>query len=181
MSQNLDHTIALLARTPATFNALLRDLPETWTLRNEGENTWNALDLVGHLNHAERADWIPRALVILRRGEARPFDPFDREGHVREVQGKSLAQLLDEFALLRTSNLIELRAWKLQPADLDKRGLHPSLGSVTLSQLLSSWAAHDLTHLHQLSRIMAYQYRDAVGPWSRYLGVMQCAGHSASS
>lgn len=181
MSHNLDHTTSLLARTPATLNALLRDLPETWTLRNEGENTWSAFDVVGHLNHAERADWIPRALIILRHGESRPFDPFDREGHVREVQGKSLAQLLDEFARLRSQNLIELRAWKLQPADLAKRGQHPSLGGVTLSELLATWACHDLTHLHQISRILAHQYRDAVGPWSRYLGVMQCAGHSASS
>jgi len=181
MSHNLDHTTSLLARTPATLNALLRDLPENWTLRNEGENTWSAFDVVGHLIHAERADWIPRALIILRYGESRPFDPFDREGHVREVQGKSLAQLLDEFARLRSENLVELRAWKLQPADLEKRGQHPSLGAVTLSQLLATWAAHDLTHLHQVSRILAHQYRDAVGPWSRYLGVMQCAGHSASS
>ena len=114
-----------------------------------------------------------------KHGESRPFDPFDREGHVREVQGKSLAQLLDEFAHLRSQNLIELRAWKLKPSDLDKRGLHPSLGTVTLSQLLATWAAHDMTHLHQLSRIMAWQYREEVGPWSQYLGVLKCSGHSS--
>ncbi len=179
MPHNLDHTISLLARTPATLNALLRDMPESFTHADEGENTWSPFDVVGHLNHAERADWIPRAIIILRHGESRPFDPFDREGHVREVQGKSLAQLLDEFAHLRTQNLIELRAWKLKPSHLGKRGQHPSLGTVTLSQLLATWAAHDLTHLHQLSRILAYQYRDPVGPWSQYLGVLKCNGHSS--
>lgn len=181
MNQSLHHTVALLSRTPATLNTLLRDLPEEWTHANEGESTWTAFDVVGHLIHAERADWIPRARIILQYGETRAFDPFDREGHAREVQGKSLPQLLDEFARVRSDNLFELRAWKLQPADFEKVGKHPSLGRVTLSQLLATWADHDLTHLHQLSRILAYQYREAVGPWSRYLGVLQCNGHSASS
>jgi len=180
MEHNLPHTMALLTRTPVALNALLRDLPEAWTLRNEGENTWSAFDVVGHLIHAERADWIPRAKVILQFGETQPFEPFDRQGHAREVQGKSLGQLLDEFARVRTENLGELRALNLRPEDLARRGRHPSLGAVTLAQLLATWAAHDLTHLHQISRIMAYQYREAVGPWSRYLGVLQCAGHSSS-
>jgi DinB superfamily len=181
MNQSLHHTVTLLARTPATLNALLRDLPEEWTHANEGENTWSTFDVVGHLIHAERADWIPRARIILQYGETRAFDPFDREGHAREIQGKSLAELLDEFARVRSDNLFELRAWKLQAADLEKVGKHPSLGRVTLSQLFATWAGHDLTHLHQISRILAYQYREAVGPWSRYLGVLQCNGHSASS
>jgi hypothetical protein len=180
MEYNLPDTIALLTRTPAALDALLRDLPETWTFQNEGENTWSAFDVVGHLIHAERADWIPRAKVILQFGETQPFEPFDRQGHAREVQGKSLGQLLDEFARVRTENLGELRALNLRPEDLARRGRHPSLGAVTLAQLLATWAAHDLTHLHQISRIMAYQYREAAGPWSRYLGVLQCAGHSSS-
>ena len=111
--------------------------------------------------------------------ETRPFEPFDRMGFVRDSQGKSLAMLLDEFARLRSENLNELRALDLQPEDLDRRGRHPALGEVTLSQLLATWAAHDLTHLHQISRILAHQYREAVGPWSQYLGVLQCAGHSS--
>jgi hypothetical protein len=180
MEYNLPDTIALLTRTPAALDALLRDLPETWTFQNEGENTWSAFDVVGHLIHAERADWIPRAKVILQFGETQAFEPFDRQGHAREVQGKSPGQLLDEFARVRTENLGELRALNLRPEDLARRGRHPSLGAVTLAQLLATWAAHDLTHLHQISRIMAYQYREAVGPWSRYLGVLQCAGHSSS-
>jgi hypothetical protein len=118
--------------------------------------------------------------MILEFGETRAFEKFDRLGQVRESQGKSLAQLLDEFVLVRAKNLNELRALNLQSEDLDRRGQHPSLGVVTLSQLLATWAVHDLTHLHQLSRIMAHQYRDAVGPWSAYLGVMKCTGHSSS-
>jgi len=178
MRHNLQHTISLLARTPATLDALLRDLPQEWTMRNEGGNTFNAFDVIGHLIHGERTDWMPRAKRILEFGESRAFDRYDRRAQERESQGKSLPELLDEFARLRAENLAELRALKLTEQDLNRRGLHPELGTVTLSQLLATWAAHDLTHLHQISRIMAHQYRDAVGPWTAYLGVMQCAGHS---
>ena len=179
MEQNLQQTIALLACTPAALNAFLRELPDSLTRQNEGGETWSAYDIVGHLVYAERTDWMPRVKLILEFGETRAFDRFDRLGQVKESQGKSLGQLLDEFAHVREENLIELRALNLQKADLDRRGQHPSLGIVTLSQLLATWAAHDLTHLHQLSRIMAHQYREAVGPWEAYLGVMNCAGHSS--
>jgi len=179
MQHNLQDTISLLARTPAALNALLRDLSETWTLRNEGGETWSAFDIVGHLIHGERTDWMPRARMILQFGEARTFEPFDRWGQERESKGKSLAQLLDEFGRLRSENLNELRGLNLRPQDLEKRGRHPALGVVTLSQLLATWAAHDLTHLHQISRVMAHQYREAVGPWTKFLGVLQCAGHSS--
>jgi hypothetical protein len=178
MEHNLEQTISLLARTPAVLDTLLRDLPEEWTLRNEGEKTWSAYDIVGHLIHGEITDWLPRASRILEAGESQAFDKFDRTAQERESKGKSLGQLLDEFARLRSENLRKLRAMKLRPEDLAKRGRHPALGVVTLSQLLATWPAHDLTHLHQLSRVMAYQYREAVGPWTRYLGVMQCQGHS---
>ncbi len=147
-------------------------------MRNEGEKTWSAFDIVGHLIHAERTDWMPRARMILEFGEARTFVPFDRLAQERESRGKSLAELLDEFARLRSKNLEELRALNLRAEDLARRGQHPALGVVTLSQLLATWAGHDLTHLHQLSRVMAHQYREAVGPWGVYLGVMKCAGHS---
>jgi len=179
MEHNLQNTISLLTRTPAALNALLRDLPETWTLRNEGENTWSAYDVVGHLINSERTNWMPRARMLLQFGETREFEPFDRFRQLQESQGKSLGQLLDEFAALRSENLDALRALNLRPEDLERRGRHPALGPVTLSQLLASWAAHDLTHLHQISRIMAHQYREAVGPWSVNLGVLRCAGHSA--
>ena len=179
MEQPLQQTIALLARTPATLDAFLRELPDSLVRLNEGGDTWSAYDIVGHLVYAERTDWMPRVKMILEFGEARVFEKFDRLGQVRESQGKSLGQLLDEFARVRAENLDELRALNLQKEDLNRRGRHPSLGVVTLSQLLATWAAHDLTHLHQLSRIMAHQYREAVGPWSAYLGVLRCAGHSS--
>jgi hypothetical protein len=178
MPHSLDQTISLLERTPATLNALLRNLPDEWTAHNEGADTWSAFDVVGHLIHGERTDWMPRAKMILQFGESRTFDRFDRLAQARESQGKSLGELLDEFAQLRSQNLSELRGLALQPADLALRGLHPHFGAVTLAQLLATWAVHDLTHLHQISRIMAYQYRDAVGPWTAYLGVLQCNGHS---
>jgi hypothetical protein len=178
-AHRLDDTIALLSRTPAALDALLRGLPDVWIRGNEGENTWTPFDVVGHLIHGERTDWIPRARRILEDGETRPFDPFDRLGHLHESEGKSLGDLLDEFARLRSEGLDQLRAMNLQAGDLDRRGRHPGLGVVTLSELLATWAAHDLTHLHQLSRVMASQYRELVGPWTAYLGVMQCNGHSA--
>jgi hypothetical protein len=179
MPHNLDHTIALLSRTPAALDALLRGLPEALTLSNEGEKTWTAFDVVAHLIHAERTDWIPRAKTILQFGDTQPFAPFDRLGHLRESQGKSLGELLDEFARVRAENVRELRKLDLQPKDLARPGRHPALGAVTLSELLATWAAHDLTHLHQISRILAHQYRDTVGPFSEYLGVLQCTGHSS--
>lgn len=179
MEQNLQYTIALLNRTPAALDALLRDLPQEWTFRSEGENTWSPFDIVGHLIQGERTDWMPRARMILEFGENRAFEPFDRVAQVRESQGKSLEQLLDEFARVRLKSLDELRALNLQPKELERRGRHPALGVVTLSQLLATWAVHDLTHLHQISRTMAHQYREAVGPWSAYLGVLQCTGHSS--
>jgi hypothetical protein len=175
---NIQDTIALLSRTPATLDALLRGLPERWTQRNEGENTWSAFDVVGHLVHGEQTDWIPRVRRIMKEGESKPFEPFDRTAQERESKGKSLGQLLDHFARLRGDNVRELRAMNLKPEDFEKRGMHPSLGSVTLSELLACWAVHDLTHLHQISRTMAHQYRDGVGPWTKYLGVLACQGHS---
>ncbi len=176
---DLQQTIALLRHTPAALDTLLRDLPESWTHRNEGEGTWSVYDVIGHLLHGERTDWIVRTRIILDQGESRFFDRFDRWAQQRESAGKSLPELLDEFARLRSENLNTLEAMNLTAADLQKRGRHPVLGVVTLSQLLASWPAHDLTHLHQISRIMAHQYREAVGPWTVFMGVMQCAGHSS--
>ena len=179
MEHDLPRTIALLARTPASLDALLRDLPEEWTQRNEGADTWSAFDIVGHLIHGERTDWMPRARMVLQSGEAGTFERFDRWGHVHESQGQSMGQLLDTFTRLRAENLDALRGLNLRAEDFERRGRHPALGVVTLSQLLAAWVVHDLTHLHQISRVMAHQYREAVGPWSAYLGVLQCGGHSA--
>jgi len=177
--QKLEETIALLSRTPATLDALLRGLPDTWTQRNEGDKTWTPYGVVGHLIHGEITDWLVRTKIILEYGESRAFDPFDRLAQERESAGKSLGQLLDEFAQLRAQNLDELRKMNLSESDLKKRGKHPGLGGVTLSELLAAWVVHDLTHVHQISRIMAYQYREAVGPWQAYLGVLHCQGHGS--
>ena len=179
MEHNLDNTISLLARTPAALNALLRDLPETWVFHNEGENTWSVFDIVGHLVHADHTNWMPRARSILQHGETQAFTSFDRLGQIQSSHGKSLRQLLDEFISVRAGCLDELRSLKLQPENLEKRGQHPALGAVTLSELLATWAAHDLTHLHQISRVMAYQYRETVGPFRKFLGVLRCESHGA--
>lgn len=185
MEHELRETTALLERTPAALDALLRGLPEVWTETNEGGNTWSVSTVVAHLIHCEHEDWMPRARHILRGDESVPFPPFDREGHVRYKESKAgiktLPQLLDEFARARAKSLEELRGLQLTAGDLERWAMHPTFGSVTLSELLATWAAHDLTHVHQISRIMAHQVREAVGPWVRFLGVMQCAGHSEAA
>jgi hypothetical protein len=179
MEHRLQDTVALLSRTPTALRALLLELPDAWISQDEGQGTWNVYGVVGHLIQGERTDWIPRAKRIIQYGRTKAFDPFDRLAQERESLGKSFRDLVEEFSHLRSRNLNELKSMNLAPIDLEKQGLHPSLGIVTLSQLLATWAAHDLTHLHQISRIMAHQYREAVGPWSAYLGVMHCGGHSA--
>jgi DinB superfamily len=176
---SLDEAVEVLTRTPAILDAMLRGLPDIWARCNEGKDTWSAFDIVGHLIAGERTDWMPRIQTLLEHGEAQPFDPFDRFAQENASQGKSLEQLLDDFARLRRENLAALHTLHLRPEDFTRSGRHPALGTVTLSQLLATWAVHDLTHLHQLSRVMAHQYREAVGPWSAYLGVLHCDGHSS--
>ena len=179
MEHNLSQTVSLLARMPGALDSLLRNLPETWTAANEGDNTWNVVDVLAHLIHTEKVNWMIRTEVIMQFGDSRVFDPLDREGPPGQNQGKPIGLLLDEFAELRSRSLVELSAMKLEPSDLERKGRHPVFGEVNLSQLLATWAVHDLTHLHQISRVMAHQYREAVGPWSGYLGVLKCAGHSS--
>ncbi len=177
--QNVDRTVALLSRTPAALDSLLRGLPDEWTRASEGEGTWSAFDVLGHLAHTERVDWLPRAKTILEFGDSKPFAPVDRFAQQKESLGKTLPQVLEEFARLRSENLAELRRIGLAPSHLSRSGRHPALGPVTLSELLAAWAVHDLTHLHQISRILAHQYRNQVGPWGQYLGVLHCSGHGA--
>lgn len=172
MHFELKRGLEILERTPATFRALLEGLPDDWTAGNEGPETFSAFDNVGHLIHGERTDWIPRAQIILAQGANRRFEPYDRFAQVRESAGKSLSQLLDEFAELRAANLATLRSWDLDDAQLALEGEHPSLGMVTLRQLLATWVVHDLGHLAQTSRVLAKQYREAVGPWRAYLPVL---------
>ena len=179
MEQSLERTMAVLERTPQALDAMLRGLPEEWTRSNEGEGTWSAFDVVVHLIHCEHDNWMPRARVILESGgEVRQFPAFDRWGEIRESQSmKPRGELLERFARERAENLRAMRGWKLGPKELAMHGRHPALGDVTLAQLMATWAAHDLNHLHQISRVMAYQYREAVGPWREFMGVMKCEGH----
>lgn len=178
MKFDLQNATALLSHTPATLNALLRNLPDAWTSKNEGEGTMTPYDVIGHLVFLERNNWIQRAIFILESDESQVFPPVNREGRADKGEENSLAHLLDEFARLRSQNLDALRALDFQEGDFAKRAVHPTFGLVTLAQLLSTWTAHDMTHLHQISRILAHQYREAVGPWIRFLGVLHCEGHS---
>lgn len=169
----LEESLAVLTRTPAALDSLLRDLPESWTTATEGPGTWSPYVVIGHLNHAERADWMPRLAIILEHGPSRPFDRFDREAQFRESNGKSLSVLLDEFSALRRDNLARLRELNLQPEQFELQGTHPAFGPVTVRQLLATWTAHDLGHILQISRVMAKRYRQEVGPWAEYLSVMK--------
>jgi hypothetical protein len=172
MDFELTTGMAVLERTPSTLRAMLGGLPPAWTDGNEGSDTWSPYVIVGHLIHGEHTDWIPRAGIILAQGPQRRFTPFDRFAQFRESEGKPLAELLDEFARLRAANLATLAGWRLTDAQLAMEGEHPELGTVTLRQLLATWVAHDLGHLAQTSRVMAKQYRDAIGPWRAYLTIM---------
>ncbi|GAB4324296.1 MAG: hypothetical protein Kow0074_17130 [Candidatus Zixiibacteriota bacterium] len=168
-----DHVIAILQRTPGTLQALLQGLDDALIHANLGEGTFSPFDVVGHLIHGERTDWIPRVRHILEHGESRPFEPFDRFAQFEENRGKSLVQLLDEFAEQRRHSLTVLRQLPLTEDDLNRFGQHPEFGRVTLRQLLSTWAVHDLNHIRQIVRTIALQYADHVGPWRKYLSILK--------
>lgn len=172
MEFQLDRAQEILKRTPATLKALLDGLSDEWVTPNEGDETWSPFDVVGHLIHAEEADWIPRARVILEHGESGSFEPFDRFAMFEKSKGKTLSELLDTFERVRQESLRELDEMNLTPEILSKRGLHPELGPVTLGQLLSTWVVHDLGHLGQIVRVMSKQYREAVGVWQAYLPIL---------
>jgi len=173
MEFELQDAIGILERTPATLNSMLRDVSEVWLNQNEGAETWSPYDIVGHLIHGEETDWIPRARIILEHGEGRAFEPFDRVAMFEKARGKSIAELLDTFAALRKESLHVLNEMRLTPTLLEKRGKHPELGVVTMRQLLAAWVIHDLGHVRQIVRVMAKQYRDAVGPWRAYLSILE--------
>lgn len=172
MDFELEKGIAVLERTPEVLRAMLSGLPAEWIDATEGPETWSPYVIVGHLVHGERTDWIPRAEIILAQGEQRRFTPFDRFAQFRESEGKSLDELLDELDAIRRQNIAVLKSWNLTDAQMALEGQHPEFGSVTLRQLLATWVAHDLGHIAQAGRVMAKQYREAVGPWRAYLPVM---------
>jgi uncharacterized damage-inducible protein DinB len=172
MEYQYEHAVEILRRTPATLTALLRGLPEAWTTSTEGPDTWSAYDIVGHLLHSEEANWIERARTILEYGEQRSFDSFDRTAMFEKYQGFSLDQLLTAFEQARTNNLVTLSEFQLTPEKLALKGVHPALGTITLSQLLATWVVHDLNHIGQIVEVMARQYAEAVGPWSANLAIL---------
>jgi len=165
--------IEILERTPAVLRSLLTGLSPAWVRANEGGETWNAFDVVGHLIDGEETDWIPRTLIILGQGPNPRFEPFDRFRHRARNEGRPLADLLDEFERLRAENMTKLRDMRLTPAHLALKGIHPELGPVTLEQLLATWVSHDLDHLFQISRVMAKRYVAAAGPWTAYIKVLR--------
>lgn len=172
MQFSLETALPILERTPSVLNELLCGLGNEWTTPNEGPETWSPFDVVGHLIHGDRTDWIPRARIILEHGEARPFGPFDRFAQFEASRGKSMKTLLDEFAALRDQNLMALQDMNLSREDFNRRGVHPELGTVRLGQLLATWVVHDLGHIAQISRVMAKQYAGEVGVWKPYVGVL---------
>jgi len=172
MEFQLHHAREILRRTPDTLNSLLRHLPDEWALANEGPETWSPFDVVGHLIHAEEADWIPRAKIIMEYGEERAFEPFDRFAMFEKSRGRSLGDLLDRFEWLRGESLKDLEGMNLRPEMLGRRGMHPDLGVVTLGHLLSTWVVHDLGHIGQVVRVIAKHYDEAVGAWQAYLPIL---------
>ncbi len=173
MEFDFDRSITLLHATPLILQSWLDQLPLDWILSSEGEDTWSPFDVVGHLIHGEKTDWIPRTEIILSEGEGKKFEPFDRFAMFNESKGKTIHDLLSEFEDLRRQNIERLRSLHITETDFDKTGVHPDLGVVTLRQLISTWVAHDLDHLGQIAGVMARQYKEEVGPWREYLGILE--------
>lgn len=173
MTFDLPNAVAVLARTPHTLRVMLSGLSPAWIDATEGGDSWSPYTIVGHLLHGERTDWIPRARIILAQGDTRRFTPYDRFAQFHESQGRSLVELLDELERLRAENVATLTGWSLSESQLELVGEHPEFGAVTLRQLLATWVAHDLGHVAQVARVMAKQYREAIGPWRAYLPIME--------
>jgi hypothetical protein len=172
MEFELSKAVPVLTRTPRVFDELLRDLPGEWITATEGPEMWSPFDVIGHLIHGDRTDWLPRVEHLLEFGEAIPFPAFDRFAQFEASRGKTMPQLLDSFRQVRTDSLARLAALDLTASDLERTGTHPTFGRVTLSALLATWVAHDLDHIVQIARVMGRQYTDAVGPWRQYLRII---------
>lgn len=169
----INQSIEILKRTPLILESLLSGLPDQWLRSNEGENTWSPYDIVGHLIHGEKTDWIPRTKIILSGSGNNTFESFDRFAQLNENQERSIEELLKEFKVIRDKNLKELKTLQINDSKLTAKGMHPELGEVNLKQLLSTWVVHDLGHISQITRIMAKQYKSEVGPWIEYLGILK--------
>jgi hypothetical protein len=172
MTYSLEKSYQILERTPTVLKTLLSGLDDGWTMNNEGPETFSPYDVVGHLIYGEQTDWVPRAKIILEHGLSKPFEPWDRFAQYELSKGKTLAQLLDEFAIVRQENVAWLLSAKITEADLDKKGMHPALGEVTLRNLLATWVVHDLTHIAQITRVMAKKYKEEMGPWPEFFRIL---------
>ncbi len=173
MEYSVQRTVEILSNTPDVLKMMLRGLSQEWSENNYGADTWSAFDIVGHLIHGERTDWIPRMRIVLEHGESQPFEPFDRFAQVKDSQGKKISDLLAEFGRLRAENIESLLAMNLSEKQLNSRGLHPALGGVKLRELLSAWVVHDLNHISQMAKAMAFQLENEVGPWKAYLSILR--------
>jgi hypothetical protein len=172
MKYSLEKSYEILDRTPRVLKALLSNLDNDWVTKNEGPETFSPYDVVGHLIHGEKTDWVARAKIILENGAEKPFTPWNRFAQFEESKGKSLSQLLDEFEIVRKENMRWFKSLSLTESDLDKKGIHPKLGEVTLRNLLATWVAHDLTHIAQITRVMAKQYKEEMGPWPEFFRIL---------
>src|ERR1700756_150681 len=172
MKFNLAEAIVILERTPFVIENMLKDIPDEFVINNEGPDTWSPYDIVGHFIHGEKTDWIVRMNIILSDSGDKKFTPFDRFAQFNNSKGKTLTQLIDEFKDLRKQSIATLRSKNITEADMEKTGIHPEFGTVTLSQLLSTWVVHDLGHIAQIARVMAKQYKAETGPWLAYLPVL---------
>ena len=173
MKFELDKTIEILQRTPVVLSALLNGISEKWTSQNEGEDTWSPFDVVGHLIHCEQTNWIPRLDILLFEGENKTFAPVDMTAQFTNSKGKTMNELLHEFGAIRKLNIQRLTRFHIKESDFNKKAMHPKYGKVTLSELIATWAVHDLDHLAQISRVMAKQYKAEVGPWINYLKILR--------
>lgn len=172
MRYSVEKSIEILETTPAVLKALLSGIHEEWVMNNEGPETFSPYDVIGHLIYGEKTDWVPRAKIILEFGLSRPFMPWNRFAQYEESEGKTLQQLLDEFEIVRRENMIWFKSLSLTEADLDKKGMHPQLQEVTLRNLLATWVVHDLTHIAQITRVMAKQYKEDMGPWPEFFRIL---------
>lgn len=172
MISSIKHSVQILERTPLTLQTLLSNIDEEWTQKNEGDKTWSPFDVIGHLVHCEETNWIPRINIMLSDNEIKKFEPLDRFAQFEKCKGKTTDQLLEDFINVRRSSLSKLERLKISEAQLAKTAIHPELGLVNLSQLISTWVVHDLDHLAQISRVMAKQYKNEVGPWIQYMRVL---------
>lgn len=172
MNYSVTASVQVLERTPVVLKVLLEGIDDSWVMNNEGPETFSPYDVIGHLIHGEKTDWVPRAKIILEQGLSKPFEPYDRFAQYEESKGKSVVQLLQEFERVRKQNVLWLQSLTLTNEDFERKGIHPSLGEVSLKNLLSTWVVHDLTHIAQITRVMAKQYKEEMGPWPSFFRIL---------